>query len=228
MSIALPSSSFVQPHMFEAASHRAWPFGTLARQSYDLIMIDPPWHYELRSEAGEGKAPQGQYDTMSLEEIAALPVADLAREHCLLWMWATFPMVPQQLEVMASWGFRYVTGGAWNKRRWGPGYVMRSVCEPFFIGKRGEPRVRGASISNHIEESRREHSRKPEECYRRAEAMMPDARRCEVFSCTNRRGWDAFGNEAGVFSRGETRKRRARSVAAEPPILQAIYERSGA
>ena len=45
----------------------------------------------------------------------------------------------------------------------------------------------------------REYSRKPEEAYPAAELLMPDARRLELFSRTNRPGWDHFGNEAGKF-----------------------------
>ena len=103
-----PARSFVQPDMF-AASPAAWPFGGLLPQSYDFIMADPPWTFKTWSEAGEEKAPQAKYACMSLDDIAALPVADLARETCLLWLWATGPMLPQQIEVMRAWGFAFVT-----------------------------------------------------------------------------------------------------------------------
>jgi N6-adenosine-specific RNA methylase IME4 len=196
--------SFLQPSLFSPPI-AAWPFGALEPQSYDLIMADPPWRFELYSEKGEGKSASSHYATMSLEAIAALPVGDLARPDCLIWLWATAPMLPMQIEVMAGWGFRYVTSGVWVKKTvngktdFGTGYVLRSAHEPFLIGAIGEPQT-SRSVRSVVEGQRREHSRKPDAAYRAAEALVPgNVRRCDLFSRESRVGWEAWGQEAGKF-----------------------------
>ena len=109
------------------------------------------------------------------------------------------PKADVGLDIMREWGFKYVTGGAWSKKLWGTGYVWRSLCEPVFIGKRGEPGAHGPDIPNLFSEVRREHSRKPDCAYAIAERMMPNARRADVFSRQSRTGWEACGDEIGKF-----------------------------
>lgn len=194
---------------------------------FDLIMADPPWRYNMRSEKGYGKAPEAHYQTMPTAEIAALPVEVLAATDCLLWLWAVNPKLPDALQVMAAWGFTFKTAGTWVKRTtrgkdaFGTGYVLRSSNEPFLIGTRGAPRTTKAtrstiptyddgfhSVANGgdwpsgsitIEGALREHSRKPDAAYQAAEGLMPAARRLELFSRQSRPGWSAWGNEVGRF-----------------------------
>lgn len=181
-----------------------WPFGDINPHSFDLIMADPAWTFELRSGKGEGKSAQAQYRCQSLDEIKALPVLDLAAPDALLWLWATNPMLPQALEVLNAWGFAFKTAGAWGKTTvngklaFGTGYIFRSAHEPILIGTRGEPKTT-KSVRSLIMGQAREHSRKPEEAYRAAEQLMPRARRIELFSRTNRPGWTVWGDEAGKF-----------------------------
>lgn len=82
---------------------------------FDLIMADPPWSYEMRSEKGYGRAPDAHYTTMPLDDIKRLPVEVLAAPNCLLWLWSVGPMLPQALEVIAAWGFTFKTAGSWAK-----------------------------------------------------------------------------------------------------------------
>lgn len=208
----------------------AWPFEPLPRFSYDLIMIDPPWPTKMRSPKGELKSSAAQYGYMSFEAIAALPVGELARGDGLLLTWCTWPLLlhggdPDRHykgadasrsrvgECLKAWGARYVSGGAWFKRTvtgkpaFGPGYRVRSSCEPFLLATFGNPKTMGRStrnvidsiVENAIDGLRREHSRKPEEAYSWCEAYMPGARRLELFSRRSRQGWDTWGHEAGKF-----------------------------
>ncbi len=94
----------------------SWPFGALRPLAYDVIMADPPWLFALCSDSGDEKSPQGHYACMPIAAINALPVGHLARGDCWLWLWATYPMLPQAVDDMAAWGFSYVTGGPWVKR----------------------------------------------------------------------------------------------------------------
>ncbi len=190
-----------------------WAFEPLQMFSYDVGMIDCPWPFETYSTKGEAKGPAAQYRTMTLKEIAALPVGNLFTDGGILMCWATWPLIDQQSAIMRGWGFEVITGGAWAKRtesgkfRWGTGYVLRSVCEPFLIGSLNAKKARGSSLINMIETMAesvidgvaREHSRKPDEAYSLLEALTPGARRCDLFSRQCRPGWDNWGHEANKF-----------------------------
>lgn len=173
--------------------------------AYGGIIADSPWAFQSWSEKGEEKAPQGHYKCMPTDEIAAMPVGHLADRDCLLFMWATFPMIKDALYVMERWGFRYVTGGAWSKRTvnglpaFGTGHVYRSSTELFFIGANGNPEYASKSIRNYIEAATRGHSVKPDEQYEHVEALAPGVRYLELFSRKTRPGWDCWGDEAGKF-----------------------------
>ncbi len=194
-----------QPCLFPGdALHAGWPWGALEPMTYDLIMADPPWRFELDTAEGEAKSAQAQYGCMSIDDIAALPVAGLARADCLLWLWATAPLLDQQIAVMRRWGFTFKSAGAWDKRRWGTGYVWRSRAEFVLLGTIGKPSIDGRAVCNLIEGGARRHSEKPVAAYLQAERMMPAARRLELFSRTNRKGWDVWGNEAGKFGSAES------------------------
>ena len=184
-----------------AQFHALRPFG-----GFDLIMADPPWLYETFSEKGHAKAPQAHYTCTPLDWIKSLPVSTLAADDCLLWLWATNPMLPQAFETLAAWGFSFRTAGHWSKRNpetgklsFGTGYILRCAGEPFLIGTRGKPKTTRSTRSV-IEGRAREHSRKPDEAFAAAEALMPDARRIELFSRQPRSGWTVWGNETGKFA----------------------------
>ena len=121
---------------------------------FDLIMADPPWSFDNFSAKGEAKNPKAHYACTSLDWIKALPVSVLAGRDCLLWLWATNPMLPQVLEVLAAWGFEFATAGTWVKRTtkgkdaFGTGYVLRSSNEPFLIGKIGTPKTTRSTRSS--------------------------------------------------------------------------------
>ncbi|MGQ3213801.1 MAG: MT-A70 family methyltransferase [Shinella sp.] len=181
-----------------------WPWGELEPHTYDFIMSDFAWTYRLRSSKGEKKAAQAKYRVMPLQEIMELPVLDLCRDNALHWMWATNPMLDKAIEVMRAQGFEFKTAGTWLKTTkhgkigFGTGYILRSSNEPFIIGTRGKPKTTKSVRSGFLGLAR-EHSRKPEEAYRAAEQLMPKARRVELYSRTDRPGWDHFGDETGKF-----------------------------
>ncbi|MCR9276221.1 MULTISPECIES: MT-A70 family methyltransferase [unclassified Mameliella] len=170
---------------------------------FGLIMADPPWQFSNWSEAGEGKNATAHYDCEPLDWIKALPVDVLAADNCLLWLWATNPMLPQAFEVMDAWGFTFKTAGHWAKRTrhgklaFGTGYVLRCAGEPFLIGTRGKPRIDSKSVRSVIEGRIGQHSEKPDEAFLAAEQLVEDRPRIEVFSRRNRPGWSCWGDEVG-------------------------------
>jgi N6-adenosine-specific RNA methylase IME4 len=206
-----------------SATGRAWWFDPLPPMSFDVIMADPPWLFELYSDKGAGKSPQAQYDCMTTAEICALPVGHLARGDCWLWLWATFPMMEQAPSVVRAWGFDYVTGGVWIKRgtsgklAMGPGYVLRGNAELVLIGKVGNPPIFSRCIRNVIEAPRRRHSEKPDAAYEAAEKLFGPGRRADLFSRRNRPGWEAFGNETGKFDQPHASRLRREAAEPRPP-----------
>ncbi|WP_375263213.1 MT-A70 family methyltransferase [Palleronia sp.] len=179
-------------------------FASIPPLRYGLIMADPPWDFANWSAAGEAKNAKAQYSCMSLDDIRAMPVSHLAARDCVLWLWATNPMLPQAIETMAAWGFRFRTAGHWSKKTatgaqaFGTGYILRCAGEPFLIGVVGQARCT-RSVRSVIEGLVREHSRKPDEAFAAAEELVPHVARLELFSRSRRPGWDAFGNEVDRF-----------------------------
>lgn len=186
-----------------------WPFGTLRMFGYGLILADPPWLFELHSVRGQAKSPQAHYDCMPTDQIAAMPVGQLAGRDAICLMWATAPMLPDALVVMRSWGFAFKTSAAWAKRSsrdrswaFGTGFILRSAAEFLLVGTAGEPEIRSRSVRNLLVAPVRGSSRKPDAVYDMAEALSAGPY-VELFARQRRRGWDSWGNEADKYEVGE-------------------------
>lgn len=171
---------------------------------YGLIVADPPWSFVNWSEAGEEKNASAKYYCQSLDWVKSLRVGDLAAKDCVLWLWATNPLLPQAFEVLSAWGFEFKTAGHWSKKTkhgkqaFGTGYILRCAGEPFLIGTMGSPWT-AKNVRSVIEGPVREHSRKPDEAFDAAEKLCGDVPRCELFSRQERPGWDVMGNEVSKF-----------------------------
>ncbi len=182
-----------------------WRFGELRMFGYDVIAIDPPWDFKLYSDAGAKKSAKKHYETLTLEQIMAFPVGQLARGDCLLLLWCCEWIPPAARQaVLDAWGFTYKTSIVWRKMTasgkvsMGPGYRARTMHEPLIIATIGNPEHRPfPSVFTGVV---REHSRKPEAFYELVEKCAPRGTYADVFSRQVRPGWDAFGNETGKFS----------------------------
>jgi N6-adenosine-specific RNA methylase IME4 len=155
-----------------------------------VIYADPPWEFRTYSDKGKGRSAEQHYDCMSLDDIKALPVGNLAAKDCALFLWTTFPHLVQALAVIDAWGFTYKSGATWVKRtrngkKWamGCGYWWRGNPELLLLATRGKigPRKRGAGGIALIETPRREHSRKPDEAYE--QALLDPRLRRRVWCC---------------------------------------------
>jgi N6-adenosine-specific RNA methylase IME4 len=181
---------------------RGWPFHGLEPGAYGVILADPPWRFETRSERGRGKCPDRHYPVMKLEELKRLPVAQLAAPDCLLVLWFPMAHVGQVVPVTKVWGFTPKTLGCWAKQSatgeswaFGTGYIFRGACEFYLAATRGHPRRAVRDVRNLIIAPVREHSRKPDQLHRDLERMFPNVRRCELFARRHVPGWDCWGNE---------------------------------
>jgi N6-adenosine-specific RNA methylase IME4 len=172
----------------------------LPNKRYGVIVADPEWQFEPWSrETGMDRAADNHYPTSVTEVIAARDVPSIAADDCVLFLWATNPMLPHALLVMAAWNFDYVTNHAWGKDVVGTGYWNREKHELFLIGKRGNviAPAPGTQWDSLILAPRGEHSAKPECFLEMIETYFPNIPKIEL----NRRGpprpgWDAWGYEA--------------------------------
>ena len=174
---------------------------------YSAILADPPWRFECWSEKGTARAADNHYDTQEIEWIAGLPVAAVAADDCVLFIWATWPLLPEALRVIEAWGFTYKTEAfSWvkvlpdcpRKPKIGLGYWTRANTEPCLLATKGHPKRIHADVGQVIAAPIREHSRKPDETHERIERLVAGPY-LELFARQSRPGWTVFGNEANKF-----------------------------
>jgi len=183
-------------------------------KKYNVIYADPPWSYkDKREKTGPkgnkaGSAAQ-QYPTMSINDIKGLPVSDLADDPCILFMWATWPLMPIWNEVIEAWGFKYKTlAFDWVKQYpksgklcIGAGAYTRSNSEVCLLGVRGKGAslIKDRSICNVRLAPRAEHSVKPQVFHDLIVQLVGDIPRIELFARKSALGWDVWGNEVDKF-----------------------------
>ena len=168
--------------------------------TYQIIYADPPWRYEQKKVQG---AAENHYPTMSIDELCALPVAEMAANDCVLFLWATFPQLPEALQLIKAWGFHYKTVAfVWLKRNrkspswfYGLGYWTRGNAEICLLAIKGKPKRKSAGVHQFIISPIEQHSKKPDEARQKILALMGDLPRVELFARQKTPGWDVWGNE---------------------------------
>ena len=167
---------------------------------YSVIYADPPWRYTQKGLQG---AAEKHYPTMGIDEICALPVADLAAPNSALFLWATFPQLPEALRLIQAWGFTYKSVAfVWLKKNrkadswfYGLGFWTRGNAEICLLATRGHPKRQAANIHQFIISPIEAHSKKPDEARDKIVALMGDVPRVELFARQSPPGWDVWGNE---------------------------------
>jgi N6-adenosine-specific RNA methylase IME4 len=207
----------------EAALAAPLPFVDLRRGYYGAIACDPASHFSsytaIQSQNWNSRRDnERHYKTMPFDELVALPVKELAAPTgCHLFMWTSGPFLPQALALIEAWGFKYSTRAfTWlkTKRSWdgrtplseadfpvGLGLTTRHQSELVMLARRGNCRRQRKDIRELIFAPRREHSRKPDEFYRRVEAYCAGPY-VDLFARERRPNWAAWGDEATKFNGG--------------------------
>lgn len=178
----------------------------VGERRFSTILADPPWRFINRT----GKmAPEhrrlSRYGTLTVEEIASFPVAQITVQPAHLYLWVPNALMPHGLQVMQAWGFDYKSNIVWHKLRKdggsdgrGVGFYFRNVTELLLFGVRGKnarTRAAGRTQVNYLGTRKREHSRKPDEQYHIIESCSPGPY-LELFARGVRPGWAAWGNQA--------------------------------
>ena len=179
-----------------------------AGRRFATVLADPPWQFNNRT----GKvAPEhrrlSRYGTLTLPEIAALPVAEVTAATAHLYLWVPNALLPEGLQVLRDWGFTYKSNIVWHKVRRdggsdgrGVGFYFRNVTELILFGTKGRNArtlAPGRSQVNYVASRKREHSRKPDEQYPLIESCSPGPY-LELFGRGVRMGWATWGNQANA------------------------------
>jgi N6-adenosine-specific RNA methylase IME4 len=169
-------------------------------KKYEIVYSDPPWDYEQRRLQG---AAGRHYRTMNTEDICRLPVSEITAKDSILFLWATFPQLPEAFRVIKAWGYIYKTVGfVWLKKNkkadswfFGLGFWTRGNCEICLIATKGHPKRKSAGVSQLIVLPVERHSKKPDITREKIVTLMGDLPRIELFARERTPGWDAWGNE---------------------------------
>jgi N6-adenosine-specific RNA methylase IME4 len=178
----------------------------IGKRRFATVLADPPWRFSNKS----GKiAPEhkrlSRYETMTLDQIMALPVAEITAERAHLYLWCPNALLPDGIAVLDAWGFTYKSNIVWHKIRKdggsdgrGVGFYFRNVTELILFGVRGKNArtlAPGRRQVNLLATRKREHSRKPDEQYSIIETCSPGPF-IELFARGTRAGWATWGNQA--------------------------------
>lgn len=176
---------------------------------YKTLIADPPWAYEQalgREDEGDSTRGGLPYDSMTNEEILALPINSRMDKDSALLLWTTNSHLPVAFEAVKRWNLRYITTLTWVKPRFGLGYWLRGQTEHALLCVKGNPRSKfkgpqgatGKAWSTVIHAPLGKHSEKPGIVYTMMEDMFEEPR-LEIFARLRREGWDCFGNEVGAY-----------------------------
>ena len=177
-------------------------FAPLPPGPFEVIVPDPPWRFKAWSKKGEGRSASRHYPTLTAEQIATLPVQDIAARHCVLLLWCPGWAMKQAITtVIPAWDFEFKTVATWAKPN-GPGIGkwFRESAEYLLLATRGNPRApldKDKPSSCFILPRTKRHSAKPVEVLIAIERMFPGRSKIELF-CRGRArdGWENWGDEA--------------------------------
>lgn len=186
-------------------------FDDLPKGHFGAILADPPWPFATWSHKGQGRSGEAHYSTMTHADLEAMPVARVAADDSVLFMWIVQTQIPQAVKLVESWGFTLKSVAfAWVKGTslplWpddivghmGMGKWTRAEFEQCLLATKGSPKRLNADVRQVLVESRRQHSRKPDGIHERIERLVAGPY-LELFARQQRPGWTVWGNETDKF-----------------------------
>lgn len=169
-------------------------------KKYNIIYADPPWSYKDKKCNG---ACEFHYETMNINDICQLPISQISAEDSVLFLWVTYPMLQEAMQLINAWGFKYKTiGFQWVKQNksgngffFGLGRWTRGNTECCLIATKGKPKRVNNSVGQLIISPLQAHSKKPDETREKIIELMGNLPRIELFARQYTDGWDCWGNE---------------------------------
>lgn len=180
-------------------------FPPFPKKRYGVILADPPWAFSTYSENGLDRSADNHYPTLDTDTLCGVGPYVPAADDCILFLWATSPMLPDALRVMEAWGFTYKSHFIWNKDKIGTGYWNRNKHELLLVGTRGNipAPAMGEQAHSVIDAPVRLHSEKPMAFHLLIENYFPNLPKIELNARRARRGWEAWGLEAPASEAAE-------------------------
>jgi len=165
---------------------------------FATILIDPPWDWGDEGDVNQMGRAKPDYSTMSIDDLLALPVSELADVDCHIYLWITNRSLPKGFALLEQWGFRYVTCLTWAKPHFGMGNYFRGQTEHILFGVKGSQPLRRHDVGTvfHAERGPNGHSSKPPMIYELIESCSPGPY-LEMFSRCERDGWASWGENNG-------------------------------
>jgi N6-adenosine-specific RNA methylase IME4/ParB-like chromosome segregation protein Spo0J len=168
------------------------------REKYRVIYADPPWQYDLEQTSPNLGGAIKHYNSMSIEELCALPIKDIADKDAVLFLWITSPKLNLFLQLMEAWGFEYKTSFVWDKVKHNMGHYNSVRHEFLLIGGRGKstPDIKHLYDSVISIERSDKHSEKPVEFLNIIDNLYQHGNRIELFARqAKKENWYFWGNE---------------------------------
>jgi len=187
---------------------------------YNVIYADPPWSYENKKTGGSMiSGASDKYNLMTNEDIIRMPLRDITEKDCVCFLWATVPLLPEGMETLKAWGFKYKTMITWRKvMSMGMGYWFRGQCEHLLLGVKGNVKAFRQQKCNFYESEVFEldecyqskcgkHSQKPQHfrelISKAVKVSFLEPKKLELFARSREgmfsdyeyEGWDVYGNE---------------------------------
>ncbi len=165
---------------------------------YRVIYADPPWKYNDRLTDGYGPA-EFHYPTMTIEELCALPVREMAEDNAVLFLWVTSPFLEDSFKIIRAWGFEYKASFVWDKVGHNYGHYNSVRHEFLLVCTRGSCTPDESTLFDSVQSIPKtdKHSQKPEEFRRIIETLYTEGEKLELFARGDFDGWDCWGNETG-------------------------------
>jgi len=172
------------------------PAPPLPDGKYSVIYADPPWPVGSMVMDKWDSPIEDKYPTMTIDEIASLPVVDRAADDCSLFLWTTHTFLPDALRVINEWGFKYFCCITWDK---GSGWTQNGfhkMTEFLLFAYKGKMNIDqyGKAIPTLVSESKTIHSKKPDSIRKLIVSKTPEPR-LEMFGRELHDGFIVWGNE---------------------------------
>ncbi len=179
----------------EAVERKTTPVPT---GKFRVIYADPPWKYgDTRDGLSTATGATAHYPTMTIPELCALPIENLAEDNAVLFLWVTSPLLSECWPVIKAWGFNYKTSFVWDKVRHNLGHYNSVRHELLLICTRGSCLPDSSKLIDSVQIIERSvrHSEKPAEFRRIIETMYTHGAKIELFAREKVDGWTGWGNE---------------------------------
>jgi N6-adenosine-specific RNA methylase IME4 len=168
------------------------------KEKYRVIYADPPWQYDLEQTSPNLGGAIKHYNSMSIEDLCALPINVIADKDAVLFLWITSPKLNLFLQLMEAWGFEYKTSFVWDKVKHNMGHYNSVRHEFLLIGGRGKstPDLKRLYDSVITIERSEKHSEKPVEFFNIIDDLYQYGSRIELFARqAKKENWYFWGNE---------------------------------